>query len=242
MASDLLFSSETYPKPFAFTPEVAQVFDDMISRSVPAYDFVNSSLRAWVERFYRPGTNLYDVGCSTGTGLSAVASTLSAQKVSGNLIGVDPAHGMLEKARKKLQPHMEDHSICLRKENAQDTHFADSSFVILNYTLQFIAISDRRLVLKAVFRGLLDHGVLFLSEKLAACCAEFQEIITGEYEHFKECHGYSKTEIARKKEALENVLVPLTMEEQMTMLKETGFRNVEVIHRWNNFATFVAQK
>ena len=44
----------------------------------------------------------------------------------------------------------------------------------------------------------------------------------------------------QKREALENVLVPYSEEENIKMALHNGFSHCEVIFRWANFATFIA--
>jgi len=66
MTKDRIFAEPRPAAPFAFTTEVAEVFDDMLDRSVPLY---RESLRRQAQlaaRFYQPGTRIYDLGCSNG--------------------------------------------------------------------------------------------------------------------------------------------------------------------------------
>ena len=46
----------------------------------------------------------------------------------------------------------------------------------------------------------------------------------------------------QKREALENVLIPYTQDENEAMLKEAGFKYSELLFRWANFALFIAYK
>ncbi len=117
-----------------------------------------------------------------------------------------------------------------------------TSFVILNYTLQFMEIKKRRTLLQSIAQASVPGGILFLSEKVRSPHPEFQETTTALYEEFKYRQGYSQREIARKKEALENVLVPLTEDELKDMVRAAGFTHVESLLKWNNFITLVAIK
>ena len=62
------------------------------------------------------------------------------------------------------------------------------------------------------------------------------------YYDFKQEQGYSQYEIAQKREALENVLIPYTELENIEMAERCGFSHCECIFRWANFATFIAIK
>jgi len=52
--------------PFEFNAQVADVFDDMVSRSVPFYREILQMSAELAHDFYQPETAIYDLGCSTG--------------------------------------------------------------------------------------------------------------------------------------------------------------------------------
>jgi len=89
---------------------------------------------------------------------------------------------------------------------------------------------------------LVPGGLVFLSEKVKSPHPRFQEMVTRHYEAFKTRNGYAQTEIERKKEALENVLVPLTESQQIEMLRSAGFERIEMLSKFHNFLTLVAEK
>lgn len=236
---DELFEKGPWPKPFAFNEEVAEVFDDMVSRSVPLYEEVVACAAHWALAYHQPNTRIIDVGCSTGTFLELIGRFL---REPAQLVGIDNAPAMLEQARDKLAPLEARHSVELLCQDACACSFAKSSVVVMNYTLQFLPVARRRSLLKTIFEGLVPGGLLFISEKVKSPIPEFQETITLHYEAFKEHNGYARTEIERKKEALEHVLVPLTTAQQQEMLEESGFAHVELLIKLHNFVTFIARK
>jgi len=253
-------------KPFRFDEEVVPVFDDMISRSVPLYCEVMDLAIYWVQRYYKPGTRIYDLGCSTGTTIDVLARyfySVSNDDIRDNspadfgknkgegenddilqchFVGVDNSRAMVQSCREKLEWAQKYHHIDIYCDDLLKVAVVNSSFVIMNYTLQFIPIVHRQELLSNIHKGLLDGGVFYLSEKVRAECSELQETCTWIYEDFKQRRKYTKREIARKKEALMNVLIPFTEEEIRNALYAAGFASVEVIAKWNNFTTFIARK
>lgn len=236
---DVLFQKTSYPSQFEFSEEVAQVFDDMVSRSVPLYKDVIYSLMEWTQNYYQPGSKIFDIGCSTGTTLAAIGSNLASKAF---MVGIDPAPAMLAKAKVKLSELSDRHDIQLIEKNALDVAYNDASIAILNYTLQFIPVKDRQTLIENIYAGMRPGGLIFISEKVRSELPEFQEAITKSYELFKYQAGYTLSEIERKKEALHQILVPLTIEEQKAMLKSAGFSHCEVLFKWNSFVTYVAIK
>ena len=54
--------------------------------------------------------------------------------------------------------------------------------------------------------------------------------------------GYSDEEIRNKREALENVLIPYRIDENMELLKRTGFSTSDIFFKWYNWAGIIAVK
>ena len=240
---DNLYETGNYPVPFSFNNEVANVFDNMVSRSVPLYEEVNLSLLHWFQRFYKSGTKIYDIGCSTGTAFHLIARHFKGTAEDPiQFVGIDSSAPMLEKATEKLKDFKLGVDFKWVCKSAPDVEFQRCSFSIFNYTLQFMNLEERRQVLKNIAKATVPSGICFISEKLRSNHTQTQESLTYIYESFKRRQGYSKNEIERKKEALDRVLVPLTENELKTMIIEAGFDHVECVMRWHNFASFVGLK
>jgi len=236
---DELFEKGMWPKPFVFNQDVVNVFDNMISRSVPLYQEVLTCAAHWAREYYQPGTRIVDVGCSTGTFLELLGRFL---KQNATLVGIDNSQPMLEKAEQKLAQLQQIHQIEFICDKAENCSFEKSSVVVINYTLQFLPLQVRQLLLRTIYEGLVPGGLLFMSEKVKSPYPQFQETITRHYEAFKTHNGYARTEIERKKEALENVLVPLTEAQQVQMLYESGFSQVDSLIKLHHFISWVALK
>jgi tRNA (cmo5U34)-methyltransferase len=236
---DELFAKESWPKPFVFDERVVQVFDNMVSRSIPLYREVLVCAAQWAIAYYQPQTRIIDIGCSTGTFLELLGRSLSEPTT---LVGIDNSAPMLEKAREKLARLEQRHQVELICAPAEQCTFTGGSVVIMNYTLQFLALHQRQKLLQKIYEGLVPGGLLFLSEKVVSPFPQFQEMVTRQYELFKARNGYAETEIERKKEALENVLIPLSEKQQVQMLNEVGFKQVDALIKMHHFVSFVALK
>jgi tRNA (cmo5U34)-methyltransferase len=140
------------------------------------------------------------------------------------------------------QDHSMVHKLTLLHEDICQTDIQRTSFVILNYTLQFIEYNQRFRLLQRIYNNMTINGCLFLSEKIISKDQFLNPILTQIYEDFKLKAGYSADEILKKKEALVNVLIPLSEEEIIKMLNDAGFDHIEIIIKWNNFTTFIAIK
>ncbi len=222
-------------KRFEFNEAVADVFDDMVNRSIPFYNEIHRLIIDIIEKSFINNSNIYDLGCSTGSTISLISKLLEKQNVT--FYGVDNSAPMLEKCRSKLQQKSNINLIC---KDISDVEIENASAVIMNYTLQFISPSKRPSLIQKISDGLKPGGVFILSEKIVS--QSFDPLVTDLYYNFKRRNGYSELEISQKRDALENVLIPITPKEHITQLKENGFEKVEMIFRWYNFASFLAIK
>ena len=225
---------------FTFDEHVAGVFDDMVSRSVPQYGEIQRMLAELAAYFATDGSNIYDLGCSTGTTLAAVHDALP---VRVNLIGVDNSADMLEKCRAKLALVGLADAVQLRKADLDHgVDIRDASVVLLVLTLMFVRPLYREKLMRSICAGLQENGCLLLVEKVLGERSLFNRLFIERYYAYKRRRGYSELEIAQKREALENVLIPYRLTENRDLLLGAGFREVEVFFKWYNFVGIVAVK
>lgn len=227
---------------FTFDDQVAEVFPDMISRSVPGYASILAMIGELAVRYVEPSSQVYDLGCSLGAATMIVRDRV---KVPCKIVAVDNSAAMLAKMRESLsgQNHVtENCEIELVEANIQESEIRDASFVILNLTLQFLPPADRAGVLSRIYRGLQPGGCLLLAEKLKFDDEEQQALITELHHDFKRAHGYSELEIAQKRTAIENRLVPETLEQHVNRLRQVGFSTVVPWFQCFSFASMLAIK
>lgn len=222
---------------FTFNEEVVSVFDDMIERSVPFYRQMISLSSYFVRQNISEGGRVYDLGSSTGNTLFLIEKE-SDKKLE--LLGLDSSQAMVELSQKKASAL--NSSVQFVEGDVLECDFLETDAFISNFTLQFIRPLARERFVKKIYDALKPGGIFILSEKLTSEDQKLSKQMIELYHAHKKEQGYSEYEIAKKREALENVLVPYTQEENVAMLKEAGFKSVEVLFRWVNFATFFARK
>jgi len=233
---DRVFEGELRAK-FSFDEGVASVFDDMLLRSIPFYKETQEVIISVLKKRVESGEKIIDLGCSTGNILFEIEEKIGKKMT---LIGIDNSKYMIEQAnRKKGALGSEAEFI---EGDFNEVEFCDAKVILASYTLQFIRPLYRKEAVLRIYDSLKDDGVFIFSEKLISKESIFDKEMIDIYYDFKKSKGYSTTEIAKKREALENVLVPYSEEENKEMIKSVGFRHCETIFRWLNFATFVAFK
>ena len=227
---------------FNFGKETALVFDDMLERSVPYYEEIQRMVAELVGDFAADGKNIYDLGCSTAT--TFLNSTRAIPKnVTPRFIGIDSSAEMLEIARQKLSTAAFSWPFELRCADLnRGAQIDEACVVLLILTLQFIRPLRRLRLMREIHRGMTDEGCLLLVEKVLGESSTFNRLYVKHYYEMKKRNGYSELEIAQKREALENVLIPYRLEENRELLQEAGFRTVDVFFKWYNFCGILAMK
>ena len=212
----------------------------MLERSVPMYEECQDLAVRWCLKYSQSFTYIYDLGCSTGSLLVKLTETFKPHS-NIKLIGVDNSPAMLKKAEEALNNSPLPYELVEENLNENLT-IINASVIVLNYTLQFVQPENRVPVLQNIYNGLIPGGSLVLIEKIKSEVPELNNTFIEFHHQFKEQKGYSKLEISQKREALENVLIPWTVNENNNLLNSVGFSTVDLFFKWNNFAGFIALK
>jgi tRNA (cmo5U34)-methyltransferase len=227
---------------FRFDERVVEVFPDMIQRSVPGYATVVAISGVLAEHYVQTGSRIYDLGCSLGATTFAMATRMQAIKRQCELVAVDNSEAMLQGLEQLLAKEQFDNRVDCRLEDIAETAIDNASMVTLNYTLQFIPVEQRLALLQKIYDGMNPGGVLVLSEKIAFEDQAVDDLFINLHHDFKRANGYSDLEISQKRSALENVLIPETLDCHFERLKAAGFKRTEVWFQCFNFASLVAFK
>lgn len=223
---------------FSFDEKVAAVFPDMIQRSVPGYSTIIAMTGVLAGRYATANSNVYDLGCSLGASLISIRQHIDAAK-NITLIGIDNSSAMIERctALNRSYPHTE-----LLCQNIEDTKIRNASVIVLNFSLQFIPLASREIILKTIADNTQENGILILSEKIRFEDDHLDQLNIELHHAFKKANGYSDLEISQKRNALEQVLLPETIKTHQARIKRAGFKRCDVWFQCFNFASLVAIK
>ena len=240
MQKDKLFSKKMKPSSFSFNREVAEVFPDMLQRSIPGYGITINSIRYLASKYSKKGTNCYDLGCSLGA--SSIALGEGAIANDCNIIAIDKSSSMTKRFSEIIKKEKLNYKIQILNEDVLDTKITNASIVVMNFTLQFIRKQDRQLVLDKIYNGLNDGGLLLLSEKIIQGDKKINNLLIDLHENFKLENLYTRDEIENKKESIKNVLIEDDIYTHQSRLSKSGFTKFGIWLQHFNFASFVAIK
>ena len=240
---EVFVNSERQDSDFQFDRNVASVFDDMVQRSVPFYLEQQRMIQSLGATFWIPDTVVYDLGCSTGTTLINLAQVIGG---SARYVGYDTSEPMLDRAREKIEASgladcITVTSVDLNRSLA-NVSLDNAGVVTMCWTLQFIRPLQRDRLVRRISESLAPDGAFLVTEKVLTNHSHLNRFFIEAYYDLKKRHGYSDLEVVRKREALENVLIPYRVDENRELFQRNGFEIVETFFQWYNFVGFLCLK
>ena len=233
-------TSEEQIKPFQFNQHVAEVFPDMIERSVPGYPLTISMLSVIARQYAQENSNIYDLGCSLGAASLAMQQGLKTKMCK--MIGIDNSPAMIDLCNKNISQYTKDNKIHFELSDILQSTIKNASIVVMNFTLQFVPLDKRLSLINKIYEGLLPSGVLILSEKILFDDETENNTMHELHHHMKALNGYEQLEIANKRDALEKVLIPETLNDHQERIKKVGFEYSVVWLKCLNFVSLIAKK
>ena len=215
--------SELLNKKFSFS--TIEQFDKHVSKSVDGYIELHDAVCKIAEYFIDDNTNVFDIGCSTGTLIKKIDTTVQRNGVK--LIGIEPEWNFA----KELIPT--ERINWLHADATIGKVFNNASLITSIFTIQFIQTRKRRDLIKDIYNGLNDGGAFIFAEKIRSDNSFAQDVFTFAYYDFK-LKSFSGTQILEKEKDLRYQLKPLTLEDNKKLIFEAGFKTASVFwQRWN---------
>jgi len=221
----------TTPPEFSFS--TIENFDEHISSSIPRYEDLISSILNLSPYFIEDDTNVYDLGCSTGKLLNNLKEKNISK--SASYYGLEIEDNFIDK---KIES--KDVNIFKQNINTYNGH-NNASMITSIFTLQFIPLKDRQDMIDKIYNSLNKGGAFIFSEKVLSKHLKLQEIMTFQYYDFKR-KTFTPEEILTKENNLRNIMKPITLQDNLSMLKSAGFSEFDIFWRNNNFLSILAIK
>lgn len=223
-----------------FNGEVTKVFQDMISRSIPGYEAMRELVFRMARNFVREGTNILDIGCSTGLSSERLIQSYGDKC---NFILTDVSEPMLEKCRAKYAEEIKRGFVNVKYSDLRESFPITGCSIILScLTIQFTPIEYRQNIIENVYRSLEPGGAFIFVEKVLGNSAMLDKCMIDEYYDIKKENAYTEEQIQTKRKSLEGALVPLTSDMDCLLLKQAGFKKIDCFWRFLNFTAFIAVK
>jgi tRNA (cmo5U34)-methyltransferase len=213
----------------ATVEEMSDFFANRIS------EYNNVHLENWGEEYAHIGDffdenleSLLDIGCGTGLELKSIYKRFPNVKVTG----IDLSESMLDKLResygdKNIEIINADYFEYSYEENKFD---AAMSFM----TLHHFRYEKKQQIYKKLYRTIKTGGY-YIECDYIACCEEEEALCLEGYEYRRKQNNIPE-------DMLIHIDIPLTLEHQKELLKNAGFKTVEVLYQNEGTAIIRAGK
>jgi len=199
-------------------------FDKHINLSIPNYSWLIEEVKQYAKYFIDEGTNVIDIGCSSGRFLKEILTP------KAKFYGIDNS---------TLLPASEGNLSFINADLTGYTNYQGASFITSIFTLQFLPRRSAEEIIERINRGLNQGGAFILCEKVYSSSAMLQDIITSKYYEYKE-KSFTDSEILTKERELRESLKLRTVEELMALLAPIG--KPELFWRSYNFVGIIVIK
>lgn len=231
-----------------FDEYVTDCFEDMLERSIPQYSVMRKSVsklsNAIVSSNKNTDINILDIGCSDGLMIKSLKENIDCLNKNITYTGIDVSEPMLKKAKHRFLDEILNRTVQIYNCDLR-TDFPSGNYDLITscLSIQFTPIEYRQHIIQNVYNSLnQSNGVFIMVEKVLGNTDSLNRLFIDTYYDMKRENGYSDEQIERKRLSLEGVLVPVTNSWNIELLKQAGFRQVDVFWRWMNFVGYIAIK
>lgn len=224
-----------------FDDSVTAVFDNMLERSIPAYEDMRELCFRIGRNFVKSEGTIIDIGCSNGLALARFVREYG-KKVNYRMY--DVSSPMLKDCYERYESLVDTgNAIVEAKDITQGIGAVNEADLVLSVlTLQFTPIEYRQKIISSIYEALKPGAALVIVEKVLGSDFRLDSLFVDEYYKIKAENAYTQEQIQTKRKSLEGVLVPITSAWNEDMLYKAGFKGVDCFWRYLNFAGWVAIK
>lgn len=222
---------------WSFGDNVPESFTQHVKKSVPLYETGHDLICKLSDYFLKDGSTCYELGSSTGALINKVSSHHAGKAI--RFVGIDVEKNMVEQAKKEIG---DNDNVSLIHHDVNSFEYEPCDLVISYYTMQFIPPRQRQELINRIYESLNWGGAFIMFEKVRACDARFQDMMTAIYTDYKLDAGYSSEEIVAKTRSLKGILEPFSTQGNIDLLKRAGFVDIMSVMKYVCFEGFVAIK
>ncbi len=216
-----------------FDKEMVDNFDDHVKKSVPLYEEFHKDIINMSVYFSQKNTKIIDIGTSTGVLLNDLYNINKHRNIE--CIGIDIEKDMIEECNNRYN------NLKFEVCDALDFNYTNSSVITSVLTLQFINKKERKEIIKKIYNEMNEDGSLFIVEKVKNNIPDVHDIYNDIYYDFKR-DNLTDEDVLDKNVSLRGVMKPLTLQDNIQILKNAGFNKIDIFMKYNNFVGLLAIK
>ena len=204
----------------------SSVYDENIVSTLPYYREYHNQIIDLVKATGRRNIDWLDTGCGTGT----LASRVFDYRDDVRFTLCDPSEQMLDIAKSKLQGRDITYINTASQKMAFDSEFDVVTAVQCHH---YLKPDERKIAVGNCFRALKSEGVFITFENIKMTTEESDKIALKRWENFLSDHLKDPEVVKMHIDRRGVEVFPITIEEHINMLREAGFKSVDVL--WTSY-------
>ncbi|KKG13247.1 methyltransferase type 12 [Methanosarcina sp. 2.H.T.1A.6] len=211
-------------------PHLPEDYDARISGILPYYSSFHQETINFIKSLPSSPKVWMDAGCGTGSLVNKAIEEFPNTK----FLLLDPSEGMLGQAKEKLSSCPAGRLEFLRASPTQEfspdsQELEEKPDVITAIQCHhYLSREGRAKAISVCYNLLQESGVYVTFENIRPLTEDGITIGKRYWGNFQLAHGRSEEEVERYLERFDTEYFPLTVEEHLKLLRETGFKTVEL--------------
>ena len=207
------------------TPMNAKEYDLKIEKTIPFYSEFYKQTMDLIKSFGFKNAKWLDTGCGTG---ALISQALELKDFDGfQYILCDPSEEMMDVTKKNLagEKRILDFCVC----GSQQLRYTDEfNIVTAIQSHHYMKYDDRVTAVKKCYNALKENGVYICFENFAPNCEQSKSIVMNRWGRYQSEHGKSDIDVKAHIARYGKNYFPITIAEHFRMLKNCGFRVIEI--------------
>lgn len=208
----------------------AHIYDENIVNTLPYYKEYSAQIIDLVNATGKKDITWLDTGCGTGT----LAVRVLSERADVSFSLCDPSEQMLEIAKNKLSglevKENDNKEIKYFNISSGDISFSGEFDVVTAVqSHHYLTVEERKKAVKNCYNALKDGGIFVAFENIRMTTDESDELTLKRWVHFLEEHGNSPEKVQMQLDRRGTEVLPITVEQHIEILRECGFRSVNVL-------------
>jgi len=203
----------------------AEEYDAKIEKTIPFYTEFNKQTIDLVKTFRFRNAKWLDTGCGTGALISKAISLNDFDEFQ--FVLCDPSDEMMDVTKKTLagEKQVLDFCVC----GSQQLRYADEFNVITAIqSHHYMKYDDRVIAIKKCYEALKENGIFICFENFAPNCEQSKSIVMDRWGRYQSKRGKSDIDVKTHLMRYDENYFPITIAEHFRILKNCGFRVIEI--------------
>jgi tRNA (cmo5U34)-methyltransferase len=210
------------------TPHLPEDYDVQVAKVIPYYSSLHQEVINLVKALPFTPDVWMDTGCGTGSLIKKAITEFPETK----FLLLDPSEGMLQQAQVKLSSYATGRLEFMQPSPTQDfmwEHGEKPDVITAIQCHHYLCDEDRVKATKVCYDSLKERGVYITFENIRPLTEEGITVGKQYLGNFQLSMGKSQEEVDKHLARFDVEYFPITVEEHLRLLRETGFRIVEIL-------------